>query len=91
MVGYSYARNSRSRLRPPREVETSTPAGAAQGLPADQPDVHPQQMQHRSSMKIRDMVEALRDEKGIKKNTEFLKKEMQKADKKAEPEAPAEK
>ena len=46
----------------------------------------------RAGVEDREMVEALRDEKGIKKNTEFLKKEMHKTEKKAdEAEAPAEK
>lgn len=60
------------------------------GVPADQAEMYIKQQlqQQKLQMKIRDMVESLRDEKGIKKNTDFLKKEMQKAEKKVE--APAE-
>ncbi|MCU0844933.1 MAG: SurA N-terminal domain-containing protein [Spirochaetes bacterium] len=59
------------------------------GVPADQAEMYIKQQlqQQKLQIKIRDMVEALRDEKGIKKNTEFLKKEQHKAEKKTE--APA--
>lgn len=96
VVGYYVREKFKNEIEPTNEeVENVYRQQGARfkGVPADQAEMYirQQMQQQKLQMKIRDMVEALRDEKGIKKNTEFLKKEMQKAEKKADAEAPAEK
>ena len=97
VVGYYVREKFKNEIEPTNdEVESVYRQQGARfrGVPADQAEtfIRQQLQQQKLQVKIREMVEALRDEKGIKKNTEFLKKEMHKTEKKAdEAEAPAEK
>ncbi len=84
VVGYYVRDRFKNEIEPtPKEVEDIYTREKArfQGVPAEQAEmfIRQQIQQQKLQGKIRELVENLRDQKGIKKNVEAIKKEEKKA------------
>ena len=82
VVGYYVREKFKHDIEPTqKEVEDIyISESEVQGVPVDQAEmfIKQQLQQQKLQIKIRDLVEKLRDEKGIRKNSELLEKEQKK-------------
>lgn len=89
VVGYYVREKFKNEIEPaPKEIEElyMKEKGRLQGVPAEQAEmfIKQQLQQQKLQVKIRELVESLRDEGKVQKNTKLLKEEEKKLEKKAE-------